>query len=116
MALVEAVAGELVDQLENVNGVLLLDAVFQRALDEARLLGRHLGFVLLAHRAAQKISLPQGVTAHDLGDLDHLLLVDDDAVGLLQNAFQHRMQAVDRLLAVLAIDVGRDVVHRAGAV
>ena len=53
VALVEAVARELVDQLEDVARVLLLDALFLRALDEAGLLARHLRLVFLAHGAAQ---------------------------------------------------------------
>ena len=76
----------------------------------------HLGLVLLAHRAAQQVGLAERVAAHHLSDLDDLLLVDDDAVGFREDAFQHRVQTVDRLVAVLAVDVGRDVVHRARAV
>ena len=84
--------------------------------DEAALLLRHLALVFLAHGAAQQVGFAQREARHHLGDLHHLLLVDDDAVGLLQDRLQHGMQVVERLLAVLAVDVGRDVVHRAGAV
>ena len=31
----------------------------------------------------------------------------------MQNVFEQVVQAIDRLLAVLAVDVGRNVVHRA---
>ena len=82
MALVEAVAGELVDQLEDVGRVVLLDAVLHGAGDEARLLLGHAGLVFFAHGAAQVVGLPEREAAHHLGDLDDLLLVDDDAVGL----------------------------------
>ncbi len=114
---VEAVAGELVDQLEDVGGVVLLDAVLHGAGDEARLLAwpcSALSFLPMARRRMS--AWPSDEAAHHLGDLNDLLLVDDDAVGLLEDRLQQRMQAVDRLLAVLAVDVGRDVVHRAGAI
>ena len=116
MALVEAVAGELVDQLENVFGVRLLDLVAHGALDEAGLLLRHLALVFFAHGAAQQVGFTQREARHHLGDLHHLFLVDDDAVSLLEDRLQHRVEAVEGLLPVLAVDVGRNVVHRAGAV
>ena len=55
-----------------------------RALDERLALGVHLGLDLLAHGAAQEIGAAQRVAGELLGDLHHLLLVDDDAVGLLR--------------------------------
>ena len=111
--LVEAVARELVDQLEDVGGFRALHALLDRAGHELGLLLGHDGLVFLAHGLAQDVGLAQRVAGHHLGDLQHLLLVDDDAVGLLQDRLQHGMQAVDGLLAVLAVDVGGDVVHRA---
>ena len=113
MALVEAVARELVDLVEDRGGPVLLDAVLLRALDEARPLGIHLGLDLLAHGTAQQVGAAERIAAQHLRDLHDLLLVDHDAVGLLQDPFQQRMQVVRLLLAMLALDVARDVLHRA---
>ena len=113
VGLVEAVARELVDQLEDVGRLLARHALLHRARHELGLLPAHDGLVFLAHGLAQDVGLAQRVAGHHLGDLQHLLLVDDDAVGLLQDRLQHGMEIVDRLLAVLPVDVGRDVVHGA---
>src|SRR5207249_1171260 len=43
-----------------------------------------------------------------LRDLHHLLLVDDDAVGVAQDRLERGVQIADRLLAVLAADEGVD--------
>ena len=88
---VEAVAGELRHQLEDIFGAAALDAIADRAFDEARFLRRHLLLDLLAHGAAEKIRLAEREAGEHLGDLHHLLLVDDDAVGLLQD----RLDGID---------------------
>ena len=78
--LVEAVAGEELEEGEDVLRVLLGDAVRARPVDEGALLLRHLLGLLLAHRAAEEIGAAERVARERLGDLHHLLLVDDDAV------------------------------------
>ena len=115
MALVEAVAGELVHQLEDHRPPGSGETpLLVGAGDEAGPLLVHLLLLLLAHGAAQKVGLAQAVAGQDLGDLHHLLLVDDDAVGVVEHRLQQRMQHVDRLAADLAVDMKRrDVVHRA---
>ena len=113
---VEAVAGELGDQLEDAACIGLRHLVGQRALDEGLPLGVHLRLDLLAHGAAQQVGAAQAVVGEDLGNLHHLLLVDDDAKSLVEDTFEHRVQVVGLLAAVLAGDVAGNVVHRAGAV
>ncbi|CRQ25772.1 hypothetical protein PAERUG_E16_London_17_VIM_2_04_14_00132 [Pseudomonas aeruginosa] len=113
--LVEAVAGEFFHQVEDVAREVGIDAVVLATLDEtAALLGHFLG-LLLAHRPAQHVRATEGIAGHDLGDLHHLFLVQDDAVGGLE----HRLQAgvlvigvrIGQLGAtVLAVD---EVVHHA---
>jgi hypothetical protein len=53
------------------------------ALDEDRALLLHLLADLLAHRAAEHVGAAEGVAGDHAGGLHHLLLVDQDAVGLL---------------------------------
>ena len=74
---------------------------------------RHLLGLLLAHRAAQQVGAAERVAGQHLRDLHHLLLVQDHAVGRLQDRLQVGMQVVDRPAgrAVLARD---EVVDHAG--
>ena len=116
MALVEAVAGELVDLVEDHRGLRRLHAARGGAVDEGLLLGIHLRLDLLAHGAAQQVGATQRIAGQHLGHLHDLLLVDHDAEGLFQDRLQAGVQVVRLLLAQLDLDVFRDVVHRAGTV
>ena len=116
MRFVEAVARELRHEIEDHDRVGIFDAALHRAVDEALALRIHLRLDLLAHGAAQQIGFPERIAGERLRDLHHLLLVDDDAVGLLQDRLEQRVEIVDMLLAVLAAIVERDVVHRARAI
>ena len=111
-ALVEAVAREELEQPEDAIGVGLVDALPLRAVDERALLLRHLLGLLLAHRAAQEVGAAERVARERLRDLHDLLLVDDDAVGRLQDVVDQRVHLRDRLATVLAVD---EVLHHAGA-
>jgi hypothetical protein len=112
--LVEAVAGELLHQVEELRRLRLGEAVLHRAVDEDVALLGHLVGLLLAHRAAQQVGAAERVAADHLRDLHHLLLVDHDAVGRPEDRLQARVEVVDAALAVLALDVLRDQVHRPG--
>ncbi|GAD59813.1 hypothetical protein MBEBAB_2063 [Brevundimonas abyssalis TAR-001] len=114
--LVEAVTGELGHQIEDAARLLLRDSLFRRALGEARPLEVHLLLFLLAHGAAQQIGLAQAVAGQDLGDLHHLLLVDDDAVGLGQHLGQAGVQIVHLGPPEFAVDIGVDHLHWAGSI
>ncbi len=116
MALVEAVGGELRDLVEDGAGEALREPARHRAGDENVALLVHLRLDLLAHRAPQQVGGAERVAREIAGDLHHLLLVDDDAVGLLEDRLQHRVRVFRVLAAVLDGDVARDVVHRARAV
>ena len=95
VALVEAVAGEGLDVVPQLLGLARVLAARLGAGEELLLLlGHHLE-LLLAHRLAQHVGLAHGEAGDLDGDLHHLLLVGDDAVGLLQ----------DRL------GLGQDVAH-----
>ena len=70
----------------------------------------------LAHRLAEDIRLAQAVAGELPHDEEHLLLVNDDAVGLFQDIFQGRVRIMDRFQAVLGFDEGGDVLHGARTV
>ncbi len=72
--------------------------------DEALALLGHLLDLLLAHGAAQQVGFAQRIAGQAIGDLHHLLLVDDDAVGLFQDLLQLRQIVNHFLAAVLALD------------
>ena len=114
--LVEPVALERLERLEHGVDDLGLDAPLRRLGDELLLLrAQHRG-LLLADRVAQGVRLGAREPAQgDRGGHD-VLLVHEDPVGLLQVRLEQRVEVGHRLLAVLATDVGRDVVHRARAV
>ena len=83
-----------------------------RAVDEDGALLRHLLGLLLAHGAAQQVGAAERVAGQHLRDLHDLLLVQDHAVGRLQDRLQVRVQVVDGAAgaAVLAVD---EVLHHA---
>ncbi len=120
MRLVETVAGELVDQIEQLVGRLGRQSAktSPAAFDEARrrCCWSISAWILLAHRAAQQIGITERIARQDLRGLHHLFLIDEDAVGFGQDAFELRVRIFDRHLARLALAEQRDVVHRARAI
>ncbi len=116
MGLVEPVALERLERLEHRVDDLGLDAALRRLGDELLLLrAQHRG-LLLADRVAQGVRLGSREPAQgDRGGHD-VLLVHEDPERLLQVRLEQRVEVGHRLLAVLAPDVGRDVVHRTRAV
>ena len=116
--LVEAVAAELDDLVEDLLGELLFDALGLGAVDELAALFLDLFGDLFAHGLAQAVGLAGGKAAHVHGDAHHLFLVEDDAVGVLEDRLEDRMVVFDLGRAVLAADeiVDHARAHGAGAV
>ena len=116
MRLVKAVTGEFLDKIEDLDGQHGIDALRRGAVfEDATLLGHLLGF-FLAHRPAQQIRPPKRIARQHLCNLHHLLLIQNDAVGGLQNGFQPFMLVLrvgigQRLAPVLTID---EVLDHAG--
>ena len=94
---------ELVDLIINLAGLLLGHAARHCTFGELLALLRHDRRILLAHGAAQQIGAAERIARQLLGDLHHLLLVDDDAEGLLQNSFERRIEIIRLLAAMLAV-------------
>ena len=101
--LVEAVLGELLHQVEDLRRGARVDAALGRAGLELGALLRHFLGLLLAHRAAQQVGAAQRIAGQDLGDLHHLFLVHDDAVGGRQHRLQRRVRETHLGHAVLAV-------------
>ena len=101
----KAVAGEVLDELEDLRRLLLRDVVRLAALDEAGALGRHLRGVLLPHRAAQLVGLSEREAGQLAGQPHDLFLIGDDAVGVLEDRLHLRQVVPDLDPPVLAGDV-----------
>ena len=114
--LVEAIAGKLVDQVEQLVRLGRLDVALGTALDEAQALGVHFRLDLLAHGAAQKVGVAKRVAGQDLRGLHHLFLIDEDAIGFFEDRLQQDVRIFNLFLAVLAAPEHRDIVHRAGTI
>ena len=115
---VEAVARELLHEVEDALGDLRVDLLHLRAVEEGGLLLGHRLGLLLAHGAAEQVRLAERVAGERGGDLHDLLLVDDDAVGVLEDGLERRVVVLDALAAVLALDevVDHAALERARAV
>ncbi len=116
MGLVEGIAGEGLDELEHRDREVLRVALFQCPLNELLPLGGHHLGVFLAHGLADDVRLAQGVPAEPAGDQQDLVLVHDDPVGFFQDVLEILVGIRDLSPAVLGVDEGGDVLHRAGTV
>ena len=113
MGLVESIAGKIEDLVIDAVGDLLWDAVSDRPgnlplgvpVDKGHALGIDDCVLFLAHRPADHICLPEGKACQLTENLDHLLLIDDTAVGDLQDRAQRREHSMKR--GMLSIGPGR---------
>ena len=112
--LVERVPGERLDEVEELVPEVLVVALLAHAGEEALALLDHDRGDLLTHRLPHHVGLAQRVAGERARDVEHLLLVGDDAVGLFEDRAELLVR-VERLSApVLHIDVLRDLLERAG--
>ena len=72
--------------------------------------------IFLADGPAEVVGLVPRVAGQVAGDHEHLVGVDQHAVGFAQDRFESFVEIGRRRPAVFAVDVGGDVGHRAGAV
>ena len=106
--LVEAVTGELLDHAEQFGRLRLAEAVLECPRQKlAAVLGDGLQF-FLADRLDALIRLRQVDPAEPVQNPHDLFLVDHHAVGLVHDRIDDRMNARQRLLAVLDLHVGHD--------
>ena len=116
MGLVEGIGSELFPVLPDLVQHLLVMAVLLTAFIEERFQLVHLVDLLLTHRLAQGIALATGETCQLTRQQHDLLLINGNAVGLLQ-VFLHAGDVIlDGLPTLLAVDELGNVVHGARAV
>ena len=85
MRFIEAVAGKVNHEVEDVIRRLFIDAILHGACDKGIAVLLQDLRLLVSHGAAEHVGLAEGKTAHDRGDLHDLFLIEDDAVGFLQD-------------------------------
>ena len=115
VALVEAVAREPLDQLEDLLRLVLLQALADAAGEEPLLLLLDDAGLLLADRLDERVCVAQRDVPQPVADLHDLFLVGHDAVGLFEDLGHDRV-GQGPFGAVLAVDVVGDQDHRAGTV
>ena len=111
MGLVEGVAREGFDQVKNLNGHIFCVAFALSARNEVHPLFGHQRSDLLAHRFAHDVGASEGVAGELLQDQQHLVLVNDDAVGLVQQFFEAGVRIGDGVFTVFSIDKGIDILY-----
>ena len=111
MGLVEGVAGEGFDEIEYLHRQLSLKPFGLGPGDEVVPLLRHQRGDLLAHRLPDDIGGAQGISGELLQDQQHLVLVDDNAVGLVQQFLEAGMRVGDGRPAVLGLNESLYVLH-----
>ncbi len=116
MRLVESVTTKRLYEGEDALGDPRVDAMLLAALDELLAILRQLRGNLLGHRLAELVHLAPAKAGELHRDLQHLVLVHDDAVRLAQQRLQSRMQILGRDLTMLGLDELRNRLHRAGTV
>ncbi|MBA7617258.1 hypothetical protein ES703_24572 [subsurface metagenome] len=116
VALVKSVLGKASHELKNISSRVLNHTIFAGPFKKVGLHAGHSLRFLFPHGPAQDIGLGQAEPGNGVGNLHHLLLVDNDAIGLIQDWDQGRMQIGDLPAAVLAVDKLVNVRHGTGAV
>ena len=113
---VETVVGELVQQVPNLNRLRLINPILTRTFQELRAFNIHRLLQLLTHRAAQQVRAAKRVSRHLLRDLHHLFLINDDALGLVEDMVDGRVQFFTIRQPVLHLTELRNILHRTGAI
>ena len=116
MRLVEGIGGKLLPVGPNLLQHLGIVAVPLSTLDEFGFHGVNDVFLLLTHRLTQGIALTTGEVGQLARQQHHLLLIDSDAISILQILLHTRNIVLDLLFTVLTGNERGDVIHRAWTV
>src|SRR5688572_12366698 len=101
VAAVESVVRKLSHQREDLLGLFAFNPPLNSTRNELLFMNGHLFALLLAHRAAHEVGLAKCISRKLLSELHDLLLVDDDAVGIVENLLHLRRDIADALLSVV---------------
>ena len=113
---VEGVACEGLDKVEDFLGVLFRVALGQGPGNEALAFGLHQSGDLFAHGFAHDVGSAERVAGEFLGNLEHLVLEGDYAVGLVKDVGEVGMGVLDLFETVLCPAESADVLHWSGSV
>ncbi len=116
MGFVEGVGGKGLHLPKNLVGGGLLHPVLPAPLQKVGALLRHHVGLFLTHGPADQIGLAVAVAPQLPANLHHLLLVDDAAVGNLQNGAELFGEVGNVLRVMAAVNILGDRLHGAGAV
>ena len=116
MRLVEGVGGELLPVGPYLFQYLRVVAVLLAALNEFGLHGVDDILFLFTHRLTQGITLTTRKICQLAREQHHLLLIDGNAVGVLQIFLHAGNRVGDRFQTVLTLDEVGDVIHRSRTV
>ena len=109
VALVEAVGGETLQLAEDLAGRFLGHAPLHGVVHEGGAdLGHLLAALVAGHGAAQGVGLGGGEPRHQLGHPQHLLLVEDDPVGVAQGLGHGGVGQAHLLVAPAPVDERTD--------
>ncbi len=116
--LVEAVFGEFFHLVENGFSLLDIQLVFLGSIKENLFLLSHLLGFLFTHGPSQQVCATEAVISQNLGNLHDLLLVDNDAVGILEDRLKLGEIIAEILNPVLTLDkrINHPRTERAGSV
>jgi len=113
---VEPIIGEFIQKVPDFDRLFLINTIFGGTRQKLGLFGVHRFLDFLTHGAPQQVSATKAIARHFLRDLHHLFLVNDDALGFVQNMIDGRMQRITIADAVLDLAELGDVLHRAGTI
>ena len=100
------------DSLGNTAG----HALFLISIDKVCALLFHNRLLLLTHGTAHKVTSPKGIPAQIPDNLHNLLLIDNTAIGRLQNRLQLGTGIGNRMMLVLSHNIFRNKIHGAGTI
>ena len=116
MRLIEGIRGEFLPVGPYLLKHLRVVTVLHTTIDELGLHGIYDVLLLLTHSLSERIALTTGEVSQLAREQHHLLLIDRDAISILQILLHARDVIGNRLQAVLALDERRDIVHWAGTI
>ena len=112
MRLIEPIFSKRLHELEDLLDCATIDATGCRTLIEVCTDTLQHVFLLLSDSPAECVRLRTTEACKRNGGRHYVLLEDEDPMGALQHRFKEWMRIGDRLLSVLATDVGGDARHR----